>query len=58
MQIHVDVDDELLQAAIEASGMPDSAAVVERGLRMIIVLSRLDELCEILPPESEDPPCH
>ena len=58
MQIQVDVDDELLGYALRASGMPDSAAVVEKGLRMLIVLSQLDNLFERLWPDVEDPPHH
>lgn len=58
MQIEVNIDEELLRDALQASGMPSSAAVIERGLRIIIVLSHLDDVLDMLPSGIEDPSHH
>lgn len=39
MHTNVDIDDELMTRALEASGLTTKEAVIEEGLRMVICLN-------------------
>jgi len=49
MQIQVDIDDELLQTALQASDLPTEEEVIEEGLRMVIALALLLDLLGMFP---------
>ena len=57
MQIQVNIDDELLRTALQASNLPSQEAVIEEGLRMVIAVN-LAVLFDMFPLDSEDPPRH
>lgn len=46
MQIHAVIDDNLFQQAIQASGLPDTQAMLEEALRVLIASKS--------PPQDED----
>jgi hypothetical protein len=58
MHIQVDIDDELLRTALQASDLPTEEDVIEEGLRMVIALSLLFDLLGMFPLDSKHPPRH
>ena len=48
MRTNIDIDDELLAAAMSASGLTTKRATVEEGLRLLIRLRRQVEAFEAL----------
>jgi hypothetical protein len=58
MQIQVDIDTELLRAALQVSDLPGEEDVIEEGLRMVIALSLLFDLLAMFPRDIEHPPRH
>lgn len=58
MQIQVTIDDELMKKALAASDLPTEEAVIEEGLRMLIVLSsrtRLEDMFGMFPDGFDHP---
>ena len=58
MQIQVDIDDELLRAALQASDLPTEEDVIEEGLRMVIALSLLLYFLDMFPLGGDNSPRH
>ncbi|HRK95195.1 MAG TPA: type II toxin-antitoxin system VapB family antitoxin [Rhodospirillales bacterium] len=42
MRTNIEIDDDLMREALEASGLPTKRAAVEEGLRLLIRLRRQD----------------
>ncbi len=53
MHIQVDIDDELLRTALQASDLPTEEDVIEEGLRMVIALSLLLDMLGMFPLDSK-----
>jgi Arc/MetJ family transcription regulator len=47
MQLTVNIDDELMRKALQASDLPTEAAAIEEGLRMVIFLSERTNLADM-----------
>jgi Arc/MetJ family transcription regulator len=58
MTIQIDIDDELLRAALQASDLPTEEDVIEEGLRIVIALSLLADLLDMFPLNIKHPPRH
>ena len=44
MRTNIEIDDQLMKAALKASGLPTKRATVEEGLRLLIRLSRQKDI--------------
>jgi Arc/MetJ family transcription regulator len=44
MRTNIEIDDELIRAAMDVSGLKTKRATVEEGLRLLIKLKRQDEV--------------
>jgi Arc/MetJ family transcription regulator len=44
MRTNIEIDDELIQEALRASGLKTKRAVVEAGLRMLLRLKRQEDI--------------
>jgi len=60
MQLQINIDDELMTKALEASDLQTAADVIEEGLRMIVYLSERPDLAELLDlfPDIDPPKRH
>lgn len=47
MQIQVDIDDELMRKALQASDFATAEAVIEEGLRLVVCLSDRTNLADM-----------
>lgn len=47
MQIQIDIDDELMRKALQASDQPTTQAVIEDGLRLLICMSSRTSLADM-----------
>jgi Arc/MetJ family transcription regulator len=48
MRTNIEIDDELLQKALRISGLKTKRAVVEAGLRMLVLLKRQEEILSLV----------
>jgi Arc/MetJ family transcription regulator len=47
MQVEIDIDDKLLQRAMEAIGTVSMAHAIEEGLRLLIQRKHIDQILEL-----------
>jgi Arc/MetJ family transcription regulator len=48
MRTNIEIDDELIQAALRVSGLKTKRAVVEAGLRMLLRLKRQEDILRLV----------